>query len=161
MKITVFKLRHKNKSQDHEQSIKVYKGLATGTQRPSRSVLTIGAKSQSENSAMLILPCGASGCIWCRFGQRVGRMSRYSQAEKMEIIDLVETSDLSVKQTLLELDVPRSTFYEWYRRYREDGYDGLADHQAHASNSGIKSRMWFASRWLKGHWSILRSHHTN
>ena len=56
-------------------------------------------------------------------------MSRYSQAEKMEIIHLVETSDLSVKQTLLELDVPRSTFYEWYRRYREDGYDGLADRQ--------------------------------
>ena len=53
-------------------------------------------------------------------------MSRYSQAEKMEIIHLVETSDLSVKQTLLELDVPRSTFYECYRRYRACGYDGLA-----------------------------------
>lgn len=53
-------------------------------------------------------------------------MSRYNQAEKMEIIRLVETSDLSVKQTLTELDVPRSTFYKWYRRYREQGYDGLA-----------------------------------
>ena len=31
-------------------------------------------------------------------------MTRYSQAEKMEIIRLVETSDLPVKQTLAELD---------------------------------------------------------
>ena len=53
-------------------------------------------------------------------------MSRYSQAEKMEIIRLVETSELSVKQTLAELDVPRSTFYEWYRRYAEQDYEGLA-----------------------------------
>lgn len=56
-------------------------------------------------------------------------MTRYAQAEKMEIIRLVETSDLPVKQTLAELDVPRSTFYDWYRRYSEAGYDGLADRQ--------------------------------
>ncbi|MEQ8671868.1 MAG: helix-turn-helix domain-containing protein [Aggregatilineales bacterium] len=54
-------------------------------------------------------------------------MSRYSQTEKMEIIQMVEQSELSVKQTLKELDVPRSTFYDWYRRYLADGYDGLAD----------------------------------
>lgn len=56
-------------------------------------------------------------------------MTRYTQAEKMEIIRLVETSELPVKQTLAELDVPRSTFYDWYRRYCEAGYDGLADRQ--------------------------------
>jgi putative transposase len=54
-------------------------------------------------------------------------MTRYSQAEKMEIIRIVEASELSVKQTLAELEVPRSTFYDWYRRYTEAGYDGLAD----------------------------------
>ncbi len=53
-------------------------------------------------------------------------MMRYSQAEKMEIIRLVEASDLSVKQTLLELDVPRSTFYRWYQRYQQVGYEGLS-----------------------------------
>ena len=26
-----------------------------------------------------------------------------------------------------ELEINRSTFYAWYRRYAEDGYDGLAD----------------------------------
>jgi len=50
---------------------------------------------------------------------------RYSQAEKMEIIHLVEESELSVRQTLAELDVPRSSFYRWYRRYAENGYEGL------------------------------------
>lgn len=54
-------------------------------------------------------------------------MTRYSQAEKMEIIRLVETSELPVKQTLAELAVPRSTFYDWYRRYADAGYDGLAE----------------------------------
>lgn len=52
---------------------------------------------------------------------------RYSQSEKMEVIRLVEESPLSVKQTLAELNINRSTFYDWYRRYQESGYDGLAN----------------------------------
>ena len=52
---------------------------------------------------------------------------RYSQGERMEIIRLVEESELSVTQTLEELGVPQSTFYRWYRRYQEAGYEGLAD----------------------------------
>jgi transposase-like protein len=42
---------------------------------------------------------------------------RYSQAEKMETIRMVEASALSVKQTLEEFEVNRSSFYEWYRQY--------------------------------------------
>src|SRR2546422_7801718 len=57
---------------------------------------------------------------------------RYSQAEKMEIIRMVENSDLSVKRTLQELDVNRSSFYQWYHRYRESGYDGLATRKPQA-----------------------------
>jgi transposase InsO family protein len=45
----------------------------------------------------------------------------------MEVIRLVESSPLSVKQTLAELSINRSTFYDWYRRYQEEGYDGLAN----------------------------------
>ena len=52
---------------------------------------------------------------------------RHTQAERMEIIHLVEHSELSIRKTLDELEVPRSTFYNWYRRYQEDGFDGLAD----------------------------------
>lgn len=59
-------------------------------------------------------------------------MMRYSQSEKMEIIRLVEESELSVKRTLAELDVPRSSFYRWYRRYESDGYEGLANRSPNA-----------------------------
>jgi transposase InsO family protein len=51
---------------------------------------------------------------------------RYSQAEKMEIIRIVESSEVSVRRTLKELGINRSTFYKWYQRYVKDGYDGLA-----------------------------------
>ena len=34
---------------------------------------------------------------------------------------------MSIRKTLDELEVPRSTFYNWYHRYQEDGHDGLAD----------------------------------
>jgi transposase InsO family protein len=45
--------------------------------------------------------------------------------EKMEVIRLVEGSDLSMRRTLKELGLSRSTFYAWYRRYAKEGYDGL------------------------------------
>jgi len=56
---------------------------------------------------------------------------RYSQAEKYEIIRTVEESQLPAKQTLKELDVPSSTFYGWYGRYAEHGYEGLEDKKPH------------------------------
>lgn len=52
---------------------------------------------------------------------------RHSQSEKMEIIHIVEESELGVKPTLNELGINRSTFYKWYKRYQESGYDGLAN----------------------------------
>lgn len=52
---------------------------------------------------------------------------RISQSEKMEIIRIVENSPFGAKRTLRELDVNRSTFYNWYGKYLKDGYDGLAD----------------------------------
>jgi len=52
-----------------------------------------------------------------------------SAAEKMEIIRLVEGTDLPVRATLRQLGVPRSTFYGWYQRYIEAGFNGLKDKQ--------------------------------
>jgi transposase InsO family protein len=63
---------------------------------------------------------------------------RCSQSEKQEVIRVVEDSQLGVKRTLQELNVNRSTFYLWYQRYRELGYDGLA---ARASS---RRRFWNA-----------------
>jgi transposase InsO family protein len=45
----------------------------------------------------------------------------------MEIIRLVEQTDLPVRATLRQLGVPRSTFYGWYQRYEAEGFNGLHD----------------------------------
>ena len=50
---------------------------------------------------------------------------RRTTGEKVELIRLVEGSDLSVRQTLRELQLTRSTFYAWYRRYTQRGRAGL------------------------------------
>jgi|TARA_B100000315_G_scaffold142685_1_gene131734 transposase-like protein len=48
-----------------------------------------------------------------------------SASEKYEVIRLVEESELPVRRTLEELGVNRSTFYRWYKAYRDHGYEGL------------------------------------
>jgi len=52
---------------------------------------------------------------------------RYSAFEKYEIIQLVEQSSLSVKQTLARLDIDKSTFYNWLKRFYDKGIEGLED----------------------------------
>jgi transposase InsO family protein len=56
---------------------------------------------------------------------------RYTHAEKLEIIRMVEGSDLPAKRTLAQLGVSKSTFYEWYRRYRDKGAASLAPQPSH------------------------------
>ena len=41
---------------------------------------------------------------------------RHSQAEKMEVIRLVEDSAVSIRRTLGEFGIARSTFYNWYQQ---------------------------------------------
>ena len=65
-------------------------------------------------------------------GRRGGQLMRYSQSERMEVIRLVEGSDLRAKRTLAELTIPPSTFYRWYKRHQEAGYAGLADRKPQA-----------------------------
>ncbi len=55
---------------------------------------------------------------------------RYSASEKYELIQLVQDSDLSVRQTLKRLSINRSTFYGWLERYEKDGLAGLSDKPA-------------------------------
>ena len=56
---------------------------------------------------------------------------RHSQSEKLEIIRVVEDSSLGIKRTLRELDINRSTFYAWYRRYQNLGVEALTDRTSH------------------------------
>jgi len=50
---------------------------------------------------------------------------RRSASEKAEIIRIVEGSEFGVRRTLRELGISPSTFYEWYRRFLDEGPDGL------------------------------------
>jgi transposase-like protein len=52
---------------------------------------------------------------------------RYAASEKLEIIRLVGESQLSARQTLPRLAIPRTTFYRWYDRYLQRGAAGLQD----------------------------------
>ena len=49
----------------------------------------------------------------------------YTASEELAIIRLVEESELSIRLTLQEISVSRSSFYRWYRAYDESGLDGL------------------------------------
>lgn len=61
---------------------------------------------------------------------------RYSAAEKLEIIRLVEQSHLSVRRTLARIGIPPTTFYRWYDRFLEHGPERLED------RSSRPSRVW-------------------
>ena len=52
---------------------------------------------------------------------------RYTASEKLEIIRLVEQSNLSVRQTLKRLGIGKSTFYNWLKRLEVGGMDALED----------------------------------
>ena len=65
---------------------------------------------------------------------------RRSQEEKVKIIHLVEHSDLPKKHTLDELNVPRSSFFRWYRKFQEDGEEGLIDRRPNPGQSGTTFR---------------------
>lgn len=51
---------------------------------------------------------------------------RISAAEKQEVINLVDRSELGVNKTLQQLGIAKSTFYIWYKAYLEKGSEGLA-----------------------------------
>ena len=61
---------------------------------------------------------------------------RYTASEKLEVIRLVERSQLPTRRTLDKLGIPRTTFYRWYDRYLLGGPEALAD------RSPKPSRVW-------------------
>ena len=63
---------------------------------------------------------------------------RYPTSEKLEIIGIVEGSHLPTKKTLDMFGIPRTTFYRWYDRYLEGGFDALLDHCQGQDRFGIR-----------------------
>ena len=68
---------------------------------------------------------------------------RYYRQKNYEIIKLTDGSDLSAKRTLKESDIHKRTFCNWYKRYFEGGYDGLA-----SKATGCLQTL-FQDSWLK------------
>jgi transposase-like protein len=56
-----------------------------------------------------------------------GRYTRHSATVKVEIIRLVKESSLPIRQALLQLDIGKSTFYNWLKQYQDGGIDELED----------------------------------
>jgi putative transposase len=52
---------------------------------------------------------------------------RYPASEKLEIIRTVETSPLPVRRTLVQIGIPKSTFYAWLDRQDAGGFAALED----------------------------------
>ncbi len=59
-----------------------------------------------------------------------------SRNDKMEFIRLIEGSDLCISDALSKYDVPRSTYYRWKRKLRNQGIKGLSD------NKPYRARTW-------------------
>ena len=52
---------------------------------------------------------------------------RYPAPEKLEIIRIVEQSNLPVRRTLEQIGVPHATFYRWCDQYQTGGPEALED----------------------------------
>jgi putative transposase len=63
-------------------------------------------------------------------------MIRRDEAEKREIIHIVEHSALAMKKTLEGRPVPRRTLYRGSKQYQEDGTEGLIDHRPNPGQIG-------------------------
>ncbi len=50
---------------------------------------------------------------------------RLTVSEKQEIIHMVTRSEIGVNRTLREIGINKSTFYNWYHAYSENGIEGL------------------------------------
>jgi len=59
---------------------------------------------------------------------------RFTAKEKMELIRLVEQSEWSVRRTLKEIGIHKSTFYNWYKKYKEEGRPGLEEKKTSRTN---------------------------
>ena len=95
--------------------------LAGNTKRQADSEEVSEMKHENEQLKLLVAELalknkGLKKSLLGSGGVSVARLIRRTPEEKLEMIHLVEHSHLSVQQTLAELEIPRSTFYRWYKQ---------------------------------------------
>lgn len=61
---------------------------------------------------------------------------RLTVSEKQEIIHMVTRSEIGINRTLREIGINKSTFYNWYHAYSENGVEGLLP------NKRTSNRQW-------------------
>jgi len=79
---------------------------------------------------------------------------RFTQDEKYEIIQLVEDSELGVNRTLVELDISKRTFYNWYGKYTKHGYDGFSTKRRANNSQWNRIPHQVEMKWLKLLWKF-------
>ena len=62
--------------------------------------------------------------------------TRYSASEKLELLQLVWESHLSVRCAVDKIGISRSTYYDWYDRYQQQGLRGLENRRP------VAKRIW-------------------
>ena len=67
----------------------------------------------------------------------------------MEIIRLVEETDLPVRATLRQMGIPTSTFYGWYERYMSSGFDGLHDKKMLPGRAETRFQHRYETKWSR------------
>jgi putative transposase len=61
---------------------------------------------------------------------------RLTISEKQEIIHMVVRSEIGVNRTLREIGINKSTFYNWYHAYSQNGIEGLLP------SKRVSNRQW-------------------
>jgi len=107
------------------------KRLAGDTAREATSDEVKGLRAETHQLKELLAELMVENRLLKKsvLGDGESDIMRYAAAEKLEIIRLVEQSSLSVRRTLAQLGIPRSTFYAWYERYLARGAGALEDGQ--------------------------------
>lgn len=59
-----------------------------------------------------------------------------SAFKKLEVLRAIEASSLPVTESVARIEMPRSTYYRWRKKFRHDGVNGLVD------RTSFKGRTW-------------------
>ena len=72
-----------------------------------------------------------------------------SRNDKMKYIRLIEGSGVCISDALSKYDVPRSTYYRWKRKLRNQGIKGLHDNKPYRARTWNQLLPWHIDKILE------------